>query len=87
MKKHQQTLERIRAEFLEMPGLRLTVDQVHRFCGIDRRLCSEMLDALVQEKFLSVKDDGSYARATEGRSPRPRQAKADLGPGSHTRAS
>ncbi len=73
----QHTLERLRAEFLEMPGLRLTVDQVHRLCGVERPMCSAVLEALVREHFLMVKPDGTYVRASEGRLPRPRPAKAD----------
>lgn len=75
----QQTIERLRGEFLEMPGLRLTIDQVHRLCGVDLPLCSALLDALVEEKFLCVKPDGRYARLTDGQ-PRPRAAKAELSP-------
>ena len=70
-------LERIRAEFLEMPGLQLTLGQVHRLCGVERGLCEEVLDALVHEDFLYVKTDGRYARLTSD-GPRPRQAKAHL---------
>ena len=62
----QATLDRLRAEFLEMPGLRLTADQVHRFCGVERKTCRALLDALVDEKFLCAKADGTYARLTEG---------------------
>ena len=59
-------LERIRAEFLEMPGLRLTVGQAERLCGVDRELCKAVLDALVDARFLCVKSDGAYARLTDG---------------------
>lgn len=59
-------LERLRAEFLEMPGLRLTADQVHRLCGVERKTCRAVLDALVDERFLCAKADGTYARLTEG---------------------
>jgi hypothetical protein len=76
----QQTLDRLRAEFLEMPGLRLTIDQVHRLCGVDRPMCSTVLDELVRENFLCRKSDGSYARLTDGQIARPRAAKADSGP-------
>jgi hypothetical protein len=62
----QAILERLRAEFLEMPGLRLTADQVHRLCGVERKTCRAVLDALVDEKFLCAKADGTYARLTEG---------------------
>ena len=70
-------LERIRAEFLEMPGLQLTLGQVHRLCGVEAGLCEEVLDTLVHEDFLYVKTDGRYARLTSD-GPRPRQAKAQL---------
>lgn len=70
------TLERIQAEFLEMPGLRLTVHQVRRLCGVDDLVCKAVLDALVEAKFLCVKSDGSYARQADGPDRR-RPAKAE----------
>jgi hypothetical protein len=73
----QATLERLRAEFLEMPGLRLTAEQVHRLCGVDQKICRAVLEALVSEKFLCAKSDGTYARLTEGDVWRPRPAKVD----------
>ena len=42
-------LTRIRAEYLEMPGLRLTPDQTERLCGVERALCQIVLDALVND--------------------------------------
>ena len=60
------TLDRLRAEFTEMPGLRLTIDQVHRFCGIGTPECKDMLEELVHEHFLCVKSDGRYGRVTDG---------------------
>ena len=80
--RNQQVLERVRAEYLEMPGLRLKVEQVRRLCGIERTICKLVLDTLVEEKFLCVKSDGAYARLADGEIPRPRQAKADLKPNS-----
>lgn len=62
----QRTLQRLRGEFLEMPGLRLTVPQAERLCGVDPAVCKAILDALVEAKFLSVKQDGSYGRVTDG---------------------
>ena len=67
--------ERVRAEYLEMPGLHLTVDQVQRLCGIDRKECRTVLDKLVAEHFLCVKPNGAYARAWDGH---PQAAKAGL---------
>lgn len=74
-------LKRIRAEYLEMPGLRLTLEQARRFCGVERALCKMVLDALVAEKFLCVKADGAYVRLTEGVMARQRSVKADIGAG------
>ena len=76
---HNIMLTRMRAEYLEMPGLRLTLEQAQRLCGVERTLCKMVLDALVDEQFLCVKSDGRYARMTDGDLPRPRPAKTDLG--------
>jgi len=58
-------LGRLRAEFLEMPGLRLTVPQAQYLCGVDRVQCQQMLDALVAARFLCVRPDGAYMRLME----------------------
>ena len=63
------TLTHIRGEYLEMPGLRLTVEQAQRLCGLERTLCKAVLDALVDEKFLCVRSNGVYARLTDGEIP------------------
>jgi len=65
----QRTIERLRAEFLEMPGLRLTAPQVQRLCGVDRTMRTAALSALVDAKFLRLSADGTYARLTEGEIP------------------
>ncbi len=63
---HEQVLERIHAEYLEMPDMRLTLEQVQRLCGIERSLCQVALDSLVQAQFLCVKSNGCYARLADG---------------------
>ena len=78
---HNTLVIRIRAEYLEMPGLRLSIEQVQRLCGVERALCRRVLDALVMERFLCVKSDGMYARLTDGDPSRSRAARADLGAG------
>jgi hypothetical protein len=79
---HNALLTRIRAEYLEMPGLRLTREQAQRLCGAERQLCQRVLDMLVDMKFLCVKSNGAYARLTDGAdNPRPQPAKAYLGAG------
>ncbi len=69
-------IERVRAEYLEMPGLRLTAAQAERLWHLDRALCQAVLDALVDAKFLCVKPDRSYARVSDGAISRPRTAVA-----------
>jgi hypothetical protein len=74
----QRVLERLRAEYLEMPGMKLRIEQVQRLCGIEQTMCNLVLDALVKASFLCLKSDGTYVRLTEGSSPRPRPVKAVL---------
>ena len=76
----QHALQRIRAEYVEMPGLSLTPDQVRRLCGVDRAACDAALGALVAENFLTVRSDGSYARVTDGLSVTPRPLRVGLQP-------
>jgi hypothetical protein len=71
------TIDRLRAEFLEMPGLRLTAPQVQRLCGVERTMCTAALNALVDAKFLHMSADGTYARLTEGQIPHPRPVNAE----------
>jgi len=70
------TIERLRAEFLEMPGLRLNAAQTQRLCGVDRTLCQDVLDALVDVKFLRVNADGTYSRLADGEDVRGRTGQA-----------
>jgi hypothetical protein len=74
----QDVVSRIRAEFLEMPGMRLTIQQVERLFGIERILSQSVLDSLVDERFLCVTPDGLYGRLTEENVSRPRHVKAFL---------
>jgi hypothetical protein len=76
---HDALLTRIRGEYLEMPGLHLTLEQAQRLCGVERTLCKWALEALVETKFLCMKSGGSYARLIDGEAHRPHPAKADLG--------
>ena len=75
-------LERIRTEYLEMPGWCLTLEQMQRLSSVEQMLCKRVLDALVDAKLLCVKSDGTYARVTDGEISRPRAAKSDLTPDS-----
>ena len=75
-------LTRVRGEYLEMPGMRLTLEQAQRLCGVERTLCKVVLDALVEAKFLRIGPDGVYARAIDGGDGlRPRRGNAQAGAG------
>jgi DNA-binding IclR family transcriptional regulator len=52
---------RIRAEYLEMPGLRLTVPQAARLWNVDPDTCLRLLTSLVETGFLYRSGD-SYLR-------------------------
>jgi hypothetical protein len=53
---------RIRGEYMEMPGLRLTVTQAQRLWGLDRAACDTVLGALVNVEFLIRNRDGAFVR-------------------------
>ena len=61
-----QMLSRVCGEYLEMPGLRLTQKQAQRLWGMDEVTCRQILEFLVEVKFLRMSDVGSYARCGEG---------------------
>jgi hypothetical protein len=56
-------LWRIKGEYLEMPGHRLTVAQAQRLWGLDRAMCDAVLGALVDAKFLIRNRGGTFARS------------------------
>ena len=58
----EQRLCRIRGEYLEMPGLRLTSAQAQRLLGLDQESCLQLLESLTRERFLYRHADGTYAR-------------------------
>src|SRR5262249_40284041 len=58
----EDVLRRVKGEFLEMPGLRLTEAQARRLWGLDAALCAALLGALVDAKFLFRTRDGAFMR-------------------------
>jgi Fic family protein len=52
--------QRIREEFEEAPGLRLTANQAARFWGLDLQTCEAVLDELRRAGFLFQRADASY---------------------------
>jgi hypothetical protein len=57
--------ERVRAEYLEMPGLTLTRCQMRRLWLLDAPLCDAVVDALVASHFLRCRPNNTYARLSE----------------------
>lgn len=55
-------LFRIRAEYWEMPGLKLTPAQAQRLLGLDRDSCDTLLAELVVTGFLAHTPDGAFVR-------------------------
>jgi len=55
-------VRRIKAEFLEMPGLRLTLAQAARFWGVERALCESVVEALIACAFLRRTSTGLISR-------------------------
>ena len=53
-------LSRIRGEYLEMPGLRLTFAQACRLWHMEATTCIAVLEELVAEGFLHRTKDGTY---------------------------
>jgi hypothetical protein len=54
---------RVRAEFREMPGLRLTPAQARRLWGLELEICHAVIEALVASDFLRWTAAGSVTRA------------------------
>jgi hypothetical protein len=61
----QDVVRRVRGEFLEMPGLRLTPEQARRLWRLDETACEAVLGALVQARFLARTRDGAFIRHDE----------------------
>jgi hypothetical protein len=60
-------LQRVHGEFMEMPGLRLTLAQACRLWNIDPATSRDVLNQLVDEQFLRL-NGPHYMRAATGRS-------------------
>jgi hypothetical protein len=64
----QDVVRRVRGEFLEMPGLRLTPQQARRLWRLDEAACEKVLGALVDARFLARTRDGAFVRSHDGNS-------------------
>lgn len=56
-------MQRVRAEFREMPGLRLTFQQACRLWGIDRMTCEGLVAALLEADIVRLTRAGAIVRS------------------------
>ena len=56
-------VRRVRGEFLEMPGLSLTMAQAERLWGLEQEVCRRVIGALIGSEFLRRTATGTIARA------------------------
>jgi hypothetical protein len=59
----RQLVDRIRAEYREMPGLCLTKTQFQRLWGLDADTCQALVEALESTHFLRQTDRHEYVMA------------------------
>lgn len=59
-------LDRIRSEYREMPGLRLTLEQAARLWSLPHAICERLFAELEQQGFLRRLTDGAYGRPDLG---------------------
>ena len=56
-------VERVRAEFEEMPGMTLTVPQASRLFGLEQDVCQTIVERLVRSTYLRWTQAGAFTRA------------------------
>lgn len=64
--KEDSLLRRVRGEYREMPGMRLTFEQAMRLWNLDRQACANVLNSLVASRFLQIDTTGRYRKAHGG---------------------
>lgn len=55
-------IDRVRAEYVEVPGLALTRWQMRRFWQFDGFICDAVVEALVTSGFLRERRDRTFVR-------------------------
>lgn len=61
---NEHLVQRVRAEFLEMPGLCLTVKQAQRLWSLEPQTCEALFNALIESRFLRRTDRGLFVLRT-----------------------
>jgi hypothetical protein len=64
----ERLVRRVRSEYLEMPGLTLTLRQAQRMWHMTPGECEGLLRTLVDSGFLAMTPGGAFVRAGSGRS-------------------
>jgi hypothetical protein len=64
---HDELIRRVRGEYLEMPGLALTLGQAQRMWNLHRGECERLLGDLVDAGFLACTPLGMFVRADSNR--------------------
>ena len=59
-------LQRIQAEYCEMPGLHLTKPQIQRLWHLDAAFCDSLLDVLLSTRVLRKTDRDAYVLDQRG---------------------
>ena len=54
------SVQRIRAEYLDLPGLSLTARQAQRLWNLDSETCQRVLDMLIRDNFLRRTPQAQY---------------------------
>lgn len=55
-------IQRVRAEYVDMPGLNLTIPQAARLFGVTLSDAEQLLSEMVHKRFLERDTDGLYRR-------------------------
>jgi hypothetical protein len=54
---------RIKGMFLEVPGTRLSIDEIGRLSGFDRPMCQVVVEALREARFLTRGRNGLFMKS------------------------
>lgn len=55
-------LERFKGLFLEIPDMKMSLAEATQISGLEAHLCRQLLNALVDVRFLTQGPDGAYRR-------------------------
>jgi hypothetical protein len=56
-------MERVQAEYTEMPGLSVTLPQAQRLWAVDQRTCTEAFSRLLKSGALRMTTKGRFVRS------------------------